>query len=565
MLRTEKDIITAVKKREDDLKQLYDRFEDDYDLWRLAPYQLGKKGEYDNITSNEPRTLADKVVDTLTKAYVQIRIPLQEEDEEERKSISNAERFIYGCMNLANSRLKSVVSPTIKGLLAFYSTNRGWYGLLTYIHKNDGGETIPDIKVWDILHTTWDVGAEGLLWACHTRLISSDQAKSEYDVTATGIFGRNRTNIKVFDFWDKERNAIIVDGKFTKKPTKHGLDHIPVFINPVGSTPYIQSTKYDDTIKDFGESVFAANRSLYEPRNKSLTNRMTIIGLGAHNPLALYSAGGKKTFERSPYYKGAVIQFDVDKGETAEALYKPEMPKDAQIMDAELGRMISMGGMSPINYGELNFQLPGYGINLLRHAAQSILFPRQTAIEEGLEWMARELLTQYSKGGFGKLRLHGRDGSNEYFDMELSPKDIKGDWFPEVRLQPELPEDTAGLYAMAKIAIESGVLSRMGARENILKIQDPELEDDRILRERARQLPSIMVRDMATALLDDGRPDLAQALMREFQSRVSMEEEKTSPKTKEKAVQPEYATGLPEEVLPPEEMGRVQSESPGNI
>lgn len=559
----EKDITTAVDKRAEELKDLYDRFEEDLDKHRLTPYNMGK--DYENVTSNQPRTLLYKLINPLAYAPVKATIPLQEENEEERRDISKGEYLFYGCMNLANSRLKSVVSPTIQALLAYYSGANGWYAERVFIHKkHKKGKTIPDIQVWDLRQVTWDVGGDGLLWACHTKLISSKQAETEHNVDATGIFGKSKNNIKVYDFWDDEINAIIVNGEFTKKPTKHNLDHIPIFINFVGPTPFIQSTKFEDTIKDMGEGALASNRNLTEPINKMLTSWLTIVAQGAHNPLAITSSGGKKTFEKSPYYKGAVVQLDADKNEKVEPLYKPEMPKEAQAAMAQLQTLVDMGGLSAVNYGMVPFGESGYQTNILRQLAIEGMVPIQKAVEEGLTWIHRELLTQYAKSKLGKLKLHGRNGSNEYFDVELSPQDVKGDWFPEVKIQPSLPQDFRADAATASLLVRDGLYSRLTARDQILLLQNPELEEDRVLIEQARRIPSLMVRDMAIKLIEvEGRPDLAKALIREFESKVTMEEEKTRPRGE--AVQPEYATGLPEEALPPEELGRVQSESPGNI
>lgn len=550
MLRTETEIVDAVEEREPQLKPLKDRVEDDYAKWRLEPYQLGK--EYDNYTSNEPRTLANKIIDILSSAPLQIRIPLQEEREEERKQLANAERFVYGVLNLADSRLQATLMPSIQGQLAFHSTLRGWLAIRAYIHKNSNGETIPDIKVWDILNTSWDMGGDSLPWVCHTRRITKSQAKAEYDVDL------NIKGAKLYDFWDDEIYAAIIGGEFVIKPFEHGLGHIPILITTVGSVPPIQSEKFQDTLKDMGESIYASERNLFEPRNKLMTHLTTLVGLGVHAPIAVSSSGGQKTLERSPYYKGSVVQLDSDKGEKIDRIFEPTMPKDAAALLGTIQRELSMGGMPPIAFGELNFQLPGYGINLLTHAASSVLLPRQRAMEQADEWLARELLTQYAKGGFGKLRLRGRDGSNEYFDVELAPKDVKGDWFPECKLLPVLPEDTAGKYAMAQLAVVNELLSKETARDKLLGVQDPDLETQKILREKAMNMPAIMLRRMAASLVADGRPDLAQIFLDELDRLTGAGEAPARRAPSEPPVRSEYATGMPPQVLPPEEMGRTQ-------
>ena len=356
--------------------------------------------------------------------------------------------------------------------------------------------------------------------------------------------------------WDKDINAIVINGVFVKKPTKHDVGHIPVLVKMVGSTPVIQSTRWVDTLEDSGESIYGSNRDLYEHKNKMMTLLNTIVSLGAHNPLALYSSGGKKTFQRSPYYKGAVVNFDIDKGEKAEALYKPEMPRDVAALLGGIQRDLSTGGIAPIAQGELNFQLPYSGIKELIEAARSIIKPRQQAIEETLEWMFRELTTQYADGGFPELRLHGANDKNEYFDMKVTSEDISGEWFPEIKLLPTLPEDDAAKHAMAKLAVETGLVSKKTARDKYLGIPDTDGEDWSITVERAEEIPSVQIRKFVMSLIRDGKMEMANAIMGEYYQNQAQEQ--GTPDQGNPPVEPQFAPGLPNTLVPPETLGKRQ-------
>lgn len=554
-LRTEKDIIKAVKDRENDqnVRDLRDRFESDFGMWMLEAYQLGKKGEYDNYTTNEPKNLGNKLINILGAAPLKIEIPIDKDDEEARRRKSDAERFIYGALNLNDSRLQVFPQPNTQGQMAFHSNIRGWWATRVYIHKGEDGVVIPDIKIWDFLNTTWGLEGNGV---CFKRTISPAQAKDEYKVDIN-------KSTQLYDFWDDEVNAIIINETFVKRPEKHGLKHCPVKITMVGATPFIQSEKYQSTLKYSGESCYDGNRGTYEPKSKLITYLMTIVGLASHNPLAIYSSGGKKTFQKSPYYKGAVIQLDVDKKESVENLVKPEMPRDFLALLQVLNREQATGGVSPVLYGLPEFGESGRQTQLLTHAALTILLSKKKAMETTYEWIARELLTQYAQGGFGKLKLHGRDGSNEFFDVELSAKDIEGDWFPEATLLPSLPVDELENMTKAQIAVQNELLSPQTARDRYLNVRDTDLEEDRVLRAKAKRIPSVMIRELARTLAEDGRPDLAAQLIDEFQ-RLGTEvppigkPPKTMTERRGEAVEPEFAQGIPRTMMPSEELGKVQ-------
>lgn len=551
-LREIADIKKAVKESQGRLRELRDRFESDYGLRRLEKYDRGKG--YESITRNDPRTLADKIISLLSSAERKIRIPLELDSEEERKAKSNAERFIYGSFNLIDSRFQSFIQPSIQDQLSFFAPIRGWFAIRAYIRKGADGEVIPDVAIWDIFNTDWDIGSKGVGWVCHQRKATASQIKAEHNVDIKGKSGT------VYDFWDDEIYAVFIEDKFVINPTPHKLGHLPVGVFAVGSVPFIQSEKFaDKTLTDVGESIFAANRGIYQPLNEIISDYKTIISLGVHTPLTATSKDGKPFIPESPYYKGNVINLSTNKEQSVGTLFTPVMPKDAEVLWSALDRMSTIGGLSPLAYGLLERDVSGYGISLLHHASESILLAPRMAMERAMEWLARELLTQYSGSKFGKLKLHGRDGTNEAFDIELKPKDIKGDWFPEVELKASLPEDEAARWAMMQIAIQNEIYSTQTAMDR-MGVRDTDAEDQKIMRKKAMSMPPILLRSMAAAFKSEGRPDLAQIFLDEIErleskAKMSDWEAKRAEATSE-AVEPQFATGIPRNVLPSEELGK---------
>ena len=245
MLEKEGEIIEAVKTRYSELEPLRKRWNDDYGLYRLEEYKLSDKEDYDNFTSNEPKTLANKIIEILAFAPMQIILPLDKQNEAERGNLSDGERMAYGGINLANSRLNDTFQLTIQEQLAFYATLFGMTVPRVYIYNNDKGNTILDIAIWNPLNVPWEVGGDGMAWVCHTRPISKNQAKDVYNVE---IQGKNTT---LYDFWDGTKNAILINNKFAQDPTEHGLGHIPVRVAGVGGAPFIQKEQNTQTNQDF--------------------------------------------------------------------------------------------------------------------------------------------------------------------------------------------------------------------------------------------------------------------------------------------------------------------------
>jgi len=551
MIRNGKDITALYNQRHEELRPLHERLNNDYGLWRLTPFEL--KGDYQNVTSNDPRVLADKIVDSLAYCPCNFEIASGGSRTPARRRRSAAERLIYGCLNLANSRNSMLTQPPIQALLAWFATVQGCYATRVWMHKEkSGGETIPLIDVWDLLNTVWQTGRDGLSYVIHKRSINKEEAEGYGVKDVKGKF------TYLYDYYSEGDNVLVIQDEEVETNVLP-FGHIPVMVSMVGATPFIDSDKYDDTIKDRGESIFAPNRGLYAPKSRLLTLYLTIVSTGAHNPLAIYSKGGKKAFKKSPYHPGGEVHLDVDKGEKVEELYKPEMPRDTQYLLNEYMREISMGGLSPIAHGQVDTALPGYGIHLLTHNTASVLEPRKFSMQDTLSWIARELLSQFGQGGLAKIKVNGRDSTNEQFIADISSSDIKGDWFPEAKLEPELPDNKAENMATAQIAVLNKLMSIGTAREKILHIKDSDAEDDRVLAEDMNQISGVKIAKMQELAKEEGHPEVAAILP----MLAGMMSPQPAGRTSYEGVkEPAYATGMRPEILPREQLGSENANLP---
>jgi len=359
------EIMQAVSECARRTRDLRERMESDFSLWRLDPFQLGKtQGDYSDVTSNAPAVLANRVIEILSDARLRFVIPLADEDEAARARLALTERFVQGALNLADQRLAGMVAPSVQQQLAWYTTLRGWYAVRVYLREDAAGCVVPDIAVWDVLNTYWGMGASGLAWACYRRYASAEQLRAEYGLeTVPDEYGR----VPVYDYWDDENEAVIVGGDFVLPPTPHGLGRIPVLIGAAGAAPLVQSARYSDTLRNVGESVYANNRQLYPRQSEVLTYYLTITAMGARTPLVVYYSGDTPPeFENNPYAKGNVIFLKKDKEEARELL-KADLPHDARLLLDFLSGQVSLGGLPPVAYGEMDQQLPASGISMLTH------------------------------------------------------------------------------------------------------------------------------------------------------------------------------------------------------
>lgn len=551
MFTKESEIIQAVEERHAKLQPLRDRFEADYSKWRLDPYNRGI--DYKSVTSNKPQTLAELILDLLVRAKLQINIPIDKELSAERENIQNAERLIIGLLKLNNYRLQNLILPSLIQQLAWHSVIRGWYAIRAFINKSKEGNTKPQIDVWDIFTTDYDIGGDGLNWVNHTRTATKSAIKGEYDIDIKGDTG------VINDFWEDTKNSVLIDKKFVKKPTKHGLDHIPCCIIAAGSTPFVESAKFTDTIKDVGESWLASNRGLVEPMNELYSDILTIVSRASKIPLKHIVSGGKSKLDKNPWAlekgQASIIPLDRDLGEDILPLLEPTTPRDAATIANIFGMLWQEGGVPESAYGQLGFQLSGYALHQLNEQISKAIGKGQTAIERGGDWLSRELLLQFSSGGFKKTKVEGRDNKEQYFQTELKPTDVKGDWFPEFRLTPRLPEDEMERWSMARIAHEgeNPLWAARSINERILHVQDSDLEEERKTEEKGNLLPPILLRKIAAQFVKIGRTDLAQEIMNLLNQ--TQQPRPPSPNTPN-------STGVSNSAMPAEMLGRRPPTTP---
>jgi len=567
------DIVKAVDSFRNDTTflQLQARWEQDYDLWRLQPYNAGKG--YYSYTTNSPRVLADKLISMLVESHLLIRVPDEAIlNEEQRKVSNNVERLLYGALNINHDILASLPGkPSLRAIKAWYAVVRGGYATRPYVYKNDEGKTIPEIAIWDIYNVAYGQDSKGVVWAAHKYQISGQQARDQYDIKA------GTAEVECLDFYDREKYGLIVNGKLVKKGfTQHGLGYCPVFIMFVGATPPVWQKNYQYTRKHIGESIFASNRDLYPAMNKTISDLVTLVRRGVKVPMGFWSASGDKTLEEDIFQveKAAVVPLQT--GDKLEPIMTQTMPADATPLMNWISGDEQRGGLSHVALGELGFRLSGYAINQLQSTLSTLIAPFAECLERSYTLECTELLKQYTSKAkhFPPMEVYGRTSKNQAFGfptpMFIKPSDVDGKWRLEVSLEPVLPKDDAQRYQLAQLAREGIVplLADETIRTDVLGVEDAMLEAEKIARQWADNLPLNKLWDAYIAYIADGNHDKAMNVLKEVQrlmggmmppAQGTATAERTA--TEQEAMGtpgagiPARKTGLPSSVTPPEAQG----------
>ena len=508
-------IIDKVESHYDATEPLRNRMDRDYSLYRLDPYDAGDG--YQSYTSNEPSTFADKVISFVTGSEMVARIPNVAEKEEARKANNIKERFFLGILKSADERIKRHSMPSIKNQLAWYITLRGWYAGRALLVKDKDEKTYVDITPWAPMHTYWSLGADGLEWACYKVKKSKELVESQYNIKIPSNTDYDDEDwIDVYDYYDKEMNTVVLsNGRVAKKPTPHGADRVPVFLGPVGTAPMIQAlndmTPIDDTIADYGESVFKHNRENYEKNNQIMSIMLELTSRARRQGLKIISRDGTKSLDEDPYKEGTEIS--LAQGEDVQPLGMMEVARETGSFMGLVSGATQRGSIPHTLYGDIQFQLSGFAINTLRQGVDSVISPRIEALESAYNDFCMLICDQYMTEAYNSMELSGQDMNRQYFKEKIDPKDMENTGDIEITFVGQLPQDDITKMNMAQIARdgENPLFPDVYIRDKILGIQDTDMIDDAIKEQTAeRILPEAALWTMMQSAEDRGRPDLAQ-------------------------------------------------------
>ena len=532
------EIIAKVEDHYSITQPLRDRFDKDYELYRLSSnlppdpeLHEGSNDGFREYISNEPMTFADKVISWADSAELIIRIRQHDKTRHEREVDLAKEKLAIGFLKQADERLLLLLVPALRQQMAFYIAIRGWYAGRALLRKKEDGSTFVDVTPWDPLHTAWNVGADGLDWACYRTQKTRTEIKAQYgkDIPGRNADSADSEAYTVYDYYDKEINVVIAEGgRILKKWTPHGATSTPVWIGAVGTQPLVLSTAESqrDSIADYGESVFKANRSTYQNFNLIMSVYLELAARARKPPIGVPSQDGTRTLEGSPYNEGATIPYRTGDG-PPNVLQMIETTRDAQAVVGIIAGEVQRGSLPHSVYGELAFQLSGYAINVLRQGIDTNLEPRMTAMSQAYSQIIRLLCDQYTSDSFEPLEVSGRPTvgvDRAFFSETIEPSQIKGSCVAEIKLVGKLPQDDMANMTIAQMAREgpTPLFNDRYVLDEVLGVQDSDNMEQAVIAQMAgRGLPEAQLYNLMMAAVDQGQPEIAQLYLGEFQFMMS--------------------------------------------
>ena len=495
------------------------RMEEDYGLYRMNDYDAGEG--YQSYTSNAPRILADKIISYLSQASMAGRVNLAA-NHDARESGSLKEKFVIGALNLADERMERLGQPSIRQQVAFYITLRGWYAGRAVLNKRTDGTTFVDITPFDPLHIAYELDDDGIVWLAHKTRRSQEAIKSVYsaDVEPAVEEGEDR-GVDVWDYYSREEHVIVADSRepqIIKPSVKHNISDMdgnpcaPVFLGAVGPAPWIQDeTSGDDTAKDYGESIFAQNRKLFEDFNFSMSAYKTLIQRAVRRPYKIISPDGSTTLDSDPWKDGSEIPLPA--GTDIQLLDEITMPLNTNEYVSMVSGETQRGGLSNVSYGELPFAISGFAAKILQEGSAHQIEPRVQAITSCYKQVANLITMQYETGDYATVTVRGRHNElSNFFHQEIKPSDIENGGALDIKFGVRMPQDDPQQISMAQMLREgpTPLAPDEWIWENILQIEDVDQFKNAIAAQAAHSTdPKAMLVTLIEGLMQTGESEKA--------------------------------------------------------
>ncbi len=508
IIKDDSAFISDVKKLasdDDGMSEWRDRLEADFEQFAMEWAGISKvEGDYEKVISNKPRTFSDMLTSKMANAKLMNSIPLYGE-KKQRKEDAMTERLVYSIWTLINEN--TFLDPPPKATMAWYANNRGVVIPRLWLYEEEETEElIADLAIWDGLHTYWVASSKKLLRIVYVRWASVDELADRYgnDKIKRGADGKNGK--KVYDHWDKEREAVIIGDEIVFQQPNH-LKHIPANIFGAGNTPMLQSRDGTVLIKHWAESCFARNRKMWEYENRLLSFDMTQVGLATHtgfiNEYDSNLQGEPVKLEANPWRKGKETIVDVGKGQKIYPMYPPPSSAVLPHLYNEIAKMGSRGAAPDVSYGQLDTAATAQGTAMLLHAASEAMQNGKAVMEQALTWIGNEIPRQWKAGKFKGREFRGFDSAGKGFTVKVENKNLQTDRRIVAKLNIDMPQDELQNADIWARLVEKGHISEQRAMDKYGHIEDPDAEMEIIDRERTRSNTGVAIMKQIEALIAD--------------------------------------------------------------
>lgn len=538
MQYTPEQIVQIVDSMEGGRSLLHDRQDSDMDRYHLEPFQGIPEPNGTNIlagfrkfTSNDPATTMNLAMHLTSTAQRRIKVHQPRAQEQEREQNNIKELFCLGILEAANERRARVMMRSLQDAIFGQSLFRGWICQRALFIKDPlTGRTDVDISDWDPRNVYFQMGPDGLLWACEKAYKSRNQLMIEYEYDPSGFDlnyglteGDEEQDYAVYDYFDRLFNQVILEnGEVLKPPTPHGMTlqgkpAVPVVIDLAETRPRLERGmgRDRDYESHYGESFYRSSREVFDEHNQIFSILSNLVGRSLKQPIAVESRSGDLVLPEDPWVNGQEISLSTDEEQAIKPLEQMQMATEAGPFMGIISAMMQRGTFPSSLFGHLEQALSGFAITQLRQGVEAPLTPHVRSAERVFVQLLNLLCDSYATGVFGQMDLQGfqQDPGRTFFWQRIPPEAVAIPSKIEVIIVPRLPQDDQTRVSMVQMLREGpfGVplIDDRLARE-LMEFQDVEQIEAAVWEQQASRGSALsLAHNSMKAALEQGNLELA--------------------------------------------------------
>ena len=461
--------------RESDYSLLRARMDSDLDIEMLVEYVLKDPKTKQqlrnafNVTLNDPRTYMERCHSILGADKRRFEITGID-----AKYQNELEQWIELCLYVNDEQLSMRGNEPFEDCLNWFILRRGWAGSLWLLYKTADGKVVPSIIPCDPRWMTWEISARGLKQFSYRTRMGLLEAEDKFKKTIPNANGKKYVNLQCI--WD-DKNYVVYQAADTPQGTtgdpleqvEHGFGVCPGVVTPVPTQPMIitGAEDYSTSLSRQGESIMAANRGVYPMLNK-VASIMASIAEQSFKSSLVYMGDKEGGFTQDPTAAGGITQ--IGKDEHIELMPARDLSQALTYLFGMLGTDKQKGGLSDINYGQIQFQVASLVVAQLKDDRDGIFVPRRKAKKTHYR-QGFNIFRQMIKNG--KFYKADPNVVNVEDAIEFDPALFEKKFIVAVNYTSISPEENISNYTIAAQAKALGIPKKKILRD-ILHDEDPD-------------------------------------------------------------------------------------------
>jgi hypothetical protein len=456
----------------------------------LADVNTKEKYEFP-VVLNDAQTFMDRCVAILSADKVNYEITGVDATIQHK-----LEDFYELCLYINDEQLALRGMNPLRTDQNWYNLYRGWMGSLWLLYEVEG-KIIPSIVASDPRGMTWEYGARGLKQFSYPARMDTQAAQEKYGKSLPG--DKKYTDLKCV--WTDTHELVYVASPQSVgvsgeplKSKEHEFGICPGVISSVPTQPstLINNEGYDTKLSRRGESIMAPNRQIYPMLNK-LASILASIAQAGWKANTVLKSDNKEGFEKDPIGSGKIAQ--IGKEDSLELWPFRDLSSAMTYLTSILTSNKQKGGLSDINYGQIQFQVASLVVAQLKDDRDGIFVPR------------RQTNKIHYQQGFNIFRYMAKNGKfypgdpqviNSDDAIAIDPKIFEKKFKISINYTSISPEENISNWTIAKQA--EGMIPREEILRDIIHHADPQGAMEKLALQNAHDVvPGLREFDMAMA------------------------------------------------------------------